>query len=127
MHLFVIQVYMFTYRQGNVCHILCTCSSLSEQGREWEREGVNYGWEGGRGGGAQMGGKEIGKERVKKGVILYEHTLTTKEEIESGSSRAVEERTSSSRKQKRVILGKLLCKERETHTHYIRLDFHFIS
>ena len=82
---------------------------------------MNYGWEGG--GGAQMGGKEIGKERVKKGVIFYEHTLTTKEEIESGSSRAVEERTSSSRKQKRVILGKLLCKERERH---IRLDFHYL-
>lgn len=38
-----------------------------------------------------------------------EVTLTTNEETESGSSRAVDERTSFNRKQKRVILGKLLC------------------
>lgn len=38
-------------------------------------------------------------------------TFTTKEEMESGSSRAVEERTSFNRKQKSVILGKVLCED----------------
>lgn len=53
--------------------------------------------------------KEGKKERARE--WRYVITLTTKEEMESGSSRAVEERTSVNRKQKRVILGNVLCED----------------
>lgn len=51
--------------------------------------------------------RERGEGGRKGGGVLI--TLTTKEEIQSGSSRAVEERTSFNKKQNRVILGKALC------------------